>query len=235
MSVGRYSVREAVSAGDMARAQALRTQAFGLTAPDRDAFDPVCTHVLVEEGGDLVACYRFLRLMPEEVEQSYAAQHYDLSALRRFDGPMIEVGRFCLHPERHQATIVRAAWRALAGYITAWGARLVFGCSSFQGTQPDPYQDAFALLRQAHQAPVSWRPGVKAAQVFPYAALLQDHSIDMQNALRRMPPLLRSYLLMGGWVSDHAVLDNHMDTMHVFTGVELERIPRARAQLLRLA
>ena len=37
----------------------------------------------------------------------------------------------------------------------------------------------------------------------------------------RMPPLLRTYLLMGGWVSDHAVVDRHMDTLHVFTGLEI--------------
>ena len=38
-----------------------------------------------------------------------------------------------------------------------------------------------------------------------------------------MPPLLRSYLALGGWVSDHAVVDPGLQTMHVFTGVEIGR------------
>ena len=38
---------------------------------------------------------------------------------------------------------------------------------------------------------------------------------------------------MGGWVSDHAVVDNDLGTLHVFTGVEISRIPAARARLLR--
>ena len=38
---------------------------------------------------------------------------------------------------------------------------------------------------------------------------------------------------MGGWVSDHAVIDARMNTLHVFTGVEIAAIPPARKRLLR--
>jgi len=38
---------------------------------------------------------------------------------------------------------------------------------------------------------------------------------------------------MGGWVSDHAVIDPRMNTIHVFTGVEVRKIPEARKRLLR--
>jgi L-ornithine Nalpha-acyltransferase len=47
-----------------------------------------------------------------------------------------------------------------------------------------------------------------------------------------MPPLLRSYLAMGGWVSDHAVVDRDLNTLHVFTGLEIRAIPEARARRL---
>jgi len=48
-----------------------------------------------------------------------------------------------------------------------------------------------------------------------------------------MPPLLRTYLLMGGWVSDHAVVDDDLNTLHVFTGLEIKGIPPMRQKLLR--
>ena len=57
---------------------------------------------------------------------------------------------------------------------------------------------------------------------------------DTQRGLQGMPSLLRTYLGMGGWVSDHAVIDEALDTLHVFTAVEIDRIPPARARLLRL-
>ena len=53
---------------------------------------------------------------------------------------------------------------------------------------------------------------------------------DARRAMLTMPPLLRSYLAMGGWVSDHAVVDRDLDTLHVFTGLEIGAIPPARAR-----
>ncbi|MEZ5687014.1 MAG: ornithine-acyl-ACP acyltransferase, partial [Paracoccaceae bacterium] len=46
-------------------------------------------------------------------------------------------------------------------------------------------------------------------------------------------PLLRSYLTMGGMVSDHAVIDRDLGTVHVFTMLDTTRIPPARLQALR--
>ena len=62
---------------------------------------------------------------------------------------------------------------------------------------------------------------------------LPTHAPDPKRAAATMPPLLRSYLAMGAWVSDHAVIDRDLNTLHVFTGVEIAAIPPARARLLR--
>ena len=91
---------------------------------------------------------------------------------------------------------------------------------------------AFAMLRARHLAPKRWLPRVKAPDVFRFAARLRRKP-DVKKAMLRMPPLLKTYLAMGGWVSDHAVVDHQMNTLHVFTGVEIEAIPPARKRLLR--
>ena len=108
----------------------------------------------------------------------------------------------------------------------------LFGCSSFKGTSEAAYLDAFSLLRDRHLAPKRWLPQVKAPRVFPFARRLRRKP-DLKAAMRAMPPLLRTYLFMGGWVSDHAVVDADMDTVHVFTGLEIRDIPPARARALR--
>jgi hypothetical protein len=90
------------------------------------------------------------------------------------------------------------------------------------------------MLKSRHLAPKHWLPRVKAPDVFRFAARLRRKP-DARIAMRRMPPLLKSYLLMGGWVSDHAVVDDHMNTLHVFTGVEVGAIPPARKRLMRAA
>lgn len=246
ISRGRYVVRFAESADDVRAAQALRYRAFvaasGAAAGgarsegiDADDFDEACTHVLVEEAasGRLVCCYRLLRLSDGgEINRSYAAQYYELSGLSKFDGPMVEMGRFCVDPACHDPDIPRIAWAALTRYVDDNGVRMLFGCSSFKGTETEAYRDAFALLKERHLGPKRFLPKVKAPNVFRFAQRLRRKP-DARRAHQGMPPLLRSYLLMGGWVSDHAVVDRDLNTLHVFTGLDVAAIPPARKRLLR--
>ena len=244
---GRYTARVAETPYDLRRAQALRYLAFiaarglapdhdHISGRDADAFDALCRHVLVEDvkSGTLVCCFRLLPLSNgTEIGRSYSAQHYNLAALSAFDGPMVEMGRFCIHPEWRDPDILRVAWGAMTRYVDAAGVEMVFGCSSFQGTEAAAYQDAFAMLKEAHLAPKRWLPRVKAPHVFRFARALRRLKPDAKRAMHAMPPLLRTYLLMGGWVSDHAVVDRDLNTLHVFTGLEIRAIPPARARLLR--
>lgn len=235
---GRYEARAAATAADLRRAQELRHRAFVGPAggQDADAFDAICTHVLVEEvaTGDLVCCYRLLPLADGSgIGRSYSAQFYDLSALAAFPAPMAEVGRFCIDPDRRDPDILRVAWGAMTALVDRQGVQMLFGCSSFRGTDATAYRDAFAQLKDSHLAPARWGPGVKAPDVVRFARDLQRVTPDPRRAALAMPPLLRTYLLMGGWVSDHAVVDRAMGTLHVFTGLEIGAIPPARARLLR--
>ena len=142
------------------------------------------------------------------------------------------MGRFCIHPDWHDPDILRLAWGAMTAFVDANRIDMLFGCSSFAGTETDNYLDAFAMLKARHLAPKRWWPRIKAAEVFRYAARLRRKP-DLKKAMSGMPPLLRTYLSMGGWVSDHAVVDRQMNTLHVFTGVEISAIPPARKRLLR--
>lgn len=232
---GRFRVRFSYRAEDIAAAQALRHRAFfGQDGLDADGYDALCQHLLVEEraSGRLVACCRVLPLEAGQIGRSYSAQYYELSALEAFEGAMLEVGRFCIAPDMHDPDILRIAWGALTAYVDENNIQMLFGCSSFAGTDEAEYLDAFAMLKERHLAPKRWLPRVKAPQVFRFAKRLRRKP-DAKLAMRRMPPLLKTYLLMGGWVSDHAVVDRKMGTLHVFTGLEISAIPPARKRLLR--
>lgn len=235
---GRYRLRFTTDAADIQRAQDLRSRCFAAvgTRKDGDRFDGLCVHVLIEDAAteDLVCCFRFLPLSAgAEIGQSYSAQFYELSALSGFEGRMVEMGRFCIDPARTDPEILRVAWGAMTDYVDSEGVELLFGCSSFLGTEPGQYLDAFAMLRERHLAPRRWLPRVKAPRVFRFGKMLRARRADPKAAARMMPPLLRTYLLMGGWVSDHAVVDAEMGTLHVFTGVEVGKVPAGRARLLR--
>ncbi|MCR9127670.1 MAG: GNAT family N-acetyltransferase [Rhodobacteraceae bacterium] len=232
---GRYRAEIARTDTALAEAQELRRHAFRTPARDADEFDPVCTHILIRDigSGALVCCFRMMMLSDGgEIPRSYSARFYELSALAQFEGRMVELGRFCVHPEWRDPDILRVAWGAMTAWVDAEGVEMLFGCSSFAGTETERYLDAFAVLKARHLAPKRWLPEVKAPDVFRFAARLRRKP-DARAAMARMPPLLRSYLMMGGWVSDHAVVDRQMNTLHVFTGLEIGAIPPARKRLLR--
>ncbi|SLN12262.1 GNAT family N-acetyltransferase [Ruegeria meonggei] len=233
---GRYRACLAQTAQDIGAAQQLRTLAFGTDHTDQDDFDLLCAHILVEDtrdNGRLVCCFRMLTMENgSEIDRSYSAQFYDLSALEGFQGRLVEMGRFCIHPDWNDPDILRVAWGAMTAYVDQNNVAMLFGCSSFAGVETAEYLDAFAMLKHRHLGPKRWLPRVKAPDVFRFAARLRRRP-DAKKAMLRMPPLLRTYLMMGGWVSDHAVVDRNMNTLHVFTGLEIGAIPPARKRLLR--
>lgn len=243
LSKGRYRARFAEGAEDIVRAQRLRYRTFIAgrggrrdTPVDADAFDEICRHVLIEEhdSDTLVGCFRLLPLgRGADIGGSYAAQYYDLSGLAAFEGPMVEMGRFCTHPDRKDPDILRVAWGAMTAYVDAHGVEMLFGCTSFPGTDAAIYRETFALLNARHVAPARWLPRVKADEVVRFAAMPAPSADGARRALAAMPPLLRSYLMMGGRVSDHAVVDRELNTLHVFTGLEVREIPEARVRALR--
>ncbi len=238
LELGQYSVRFAQDADTVLNAQRLRHRAFHRTAAnglDCDAFDDRCRHVVVHhrQTGQMVGCFRIMICQAgADIAQSYSAQYYDLTNLQGYVGPIAELGRLCVDSDTGDVDVLRAAWAGLAQIVDHYGLNLLFGCASFQGTDPTPYHDCFRLLYDNHAAPAAYVPCVKSANVVGFAAL-SDHAPDLRRAQTSMPPLLRTYLLMGGWVSDHAVIDPDMNTLHVFTAVEIGKIPPARRRLLR--
>ena len=210
------------------KALALRAECFRDGREDSDAFDGAADHVVIskEDVGPLAA-FRIL-VFPNgtEAHSGYSAQFYDLANLSGVHQHCLEVGRFCTQPEHPDPNLIRLAWGAISGAVQDYNAELLFGCSSFAGNAPETINDALVLLRDEYLAPEALAPRRKAKETCELADL--NGIADRRMALMQMPPLLKTYLRMGGWVSDHAVIDRDLGTMHVFTGVEVARIPAAR-------
>lgn len=229
---GGLEARVAERPSDRAAALALRAQVFRGGQPDQDAFDAAATQVLIGDGDQVLATFRLRRFEESRaILTGYSAQVYDLARLAAQGGAMVELGRFCTRPGARHPDLVRLAWAMLARLVDRWGARFLFGCTSFPGTDPGAEDAALGLLANRALAPADWAPGRKAGEVFPLRGLAMP--ADPPAALARLPGLLRSYLTLGGRVSDHAVIDRDLGTFHLFTGLDLSAIPSARAARLR--
>jgi putative hemolysin len=235
---GRFTARYAESADDVRRAQELRWQAFRSgkgRGQDVDRFDAACRHILVEKVSDgrLVAT---CRLMPfadgTGIGESYAAQFYNLAPLTTYTGAMAEMGRFCLAPDCHDPDVLRIAWAAVTRFVDAYGIGMLFGCVSFPGMDPTVHCDTFAMLAERNLGPSDRRPEDGIGDD-PIRLSAYRRPYDVLAATRMMPPLLRFYLAMGGWVGGHVVTDPDLQTLHVFTALDVERVPEHRAGVLR--
>jgi len=236
----KYIARLAKTDKDVRLTQALRANQFGANSicggMETDKFDANCNHVLIEDTttGVLHGCFRFMDFASGgDVSNSYSAQYYDLERLKGYDKPMLEIGRFCVRGGVRDYAVLRVAWAYLTRYVDHHHIALIFGCASFDGVNPLKYINAFALLKKHYLAPDKLKPQIKAVEVFDFAAELSQYTPTLNVANQNMPALLRTYLGMGGWVSDHAVVDRKLGTLHVFTGVEVSAIPKARARSLR--
>lgn len=230
---GRLRARLAEGPEDLARAQALRHLCFrGRPGLDVDAFDARCRHVLVEDAGsgEILCAFRLLALPDATaLAASYAGQFYDLSRMAlRFQ--VVEMGRFCIAPGQADPDVPRLAWAAMTRIVDAEGYGVMTGCTSFTGADPARHGAALAAL-----GPFAAADGQGPGRLAPEVVRLADLPLpsNLRAALAGLPPVLRSYLGMGGWVSDHAVIDRDLDTLHVFTAVEVARVPAARARALR--
>lgn len=226
-----WQVRPARS-GELPALQALRGRAFRGGGADTDAFDARCTHLWVgpEEGAPL-ATIRVQGHHAGTLEHGYAAQFHDLSALAGAQGPALELGRLCLDPAHASADLMRLIWAGVTRLAEGAGAARLIGCASFRGTDPAAFTPALALLAARHRGPPGLRPAILARESYDFSGLVPDNPRPADMAL--LPPLLRFYLALGGWVGDHLVIDRDLGTCHLFTCVEIATMPEARKRVLR--
>jgi len=219
---------------DMGRVMAFRRAAFPRAhGSEEDEQDALSTHVMVEDATGLLAYFRLMLFgWGAGLAQGYAARFYDVAPLAGYARPIAEPGRFCVAPGGVHPDVFRLAWGTMTRLVDEGQAGLLVGCTSFRGADWTLHRAGLALLAQGHIGPVEHLPGCKAAEVVDFPRLAGPVT-DRREALAALPPLLRTYLGMGGWVSDHAVVDRKLDTLHVFTCVEVDRIPPARAASLR--
>lgn len=219
---------------ELDRLLAFRRRAFphrrGREEDDQDALS---THVMVEREGVVLAYFRVMLFgWGAGLSQGYSARFYDVGPLAGYARPIAEMGRFCVAPEGVHPDVLRLAWGAMTRIVDEGQAGLLVGCSSFRGAGWEAHRAGLALLAAEFLGPEEHRPGRKAEEVVDFPALAGPVR-DRRGSLAALPPLLRTYLGMGGWVSDHAVVDRDLDTLHVFTCVEVDRVPAARAASLR--
>lgn len=234
-------VRLATNEDEIALAQRLRYEVFvtelGGDGPmvdhvarrEADRFDPYFEHLLLidprrESLGEnpVVGVYRLLRQeQARAIGQFYSEDEYDLGPLLASGRKLMELGRSCLHRDYRGGAGVYHLWSGLSELVDRHGIEVLFGTASFHGTDPAPLAEALSFLHQRHLAPPDLR--VRSRQFQPMDLLPEDR-IDRLTAMRKIPPLIKGYLRMGGFVGEGAFVDHAFNTTDICLVLDTARI-----------
>ena len=239
---GDFEVRLATSAAEIHAAQALRYRVFyeemmakptaeiAATRRDFDAFDKVCDHLLVldrrrGEGPEgIVGTYRLIRRpAAAKMGRFYSSAEYDIQPMIDYPAEVLELGRSCIEKDARNTATMQMLWRGIALYAFHYNIQVMFGCASFPGTDPSQHALPLSYLYHHHLAPPEIRVRALASRYVKMDTLAPG-SYDARKAMARVPPLIKGYLRLGGFVGDGAVIDHEFNTTDVFITVKTELV-----------
>jgi len=138
-------------------------------------------------------------------------------------GALMELGRSCVHADYRDRATMQLLWRGVAEYVNAHDIKLMFGCASLPGTDPDALAVQLSYLYHHHMAPEALRASALPERFTEMCRLPKD-KIEPRRALASLPPLLKGYLRVGGFVGDGAVIDYQFNTTDVCIIVKTDLI-----------
>jgi putative hemolysin len=235
---GSLQVRLARTLGDIDAAQALRYRVFyeemgarpslemARRGRDFDEFDRCCDHLLVLDHarGAVVGTYRLIRRGAAARHGGfYTAAEYDIAPILAYSGEILELGRSCVDAAARNRSTMQMLWRGIAAYVFHHGIELMFGCASLPGTDPEALDLPLAYLYHHHLAPPEMRARA-LDQRYVDMRRLDPEDIDPARALAELPPLIKGYLRLGGFVGDGAVIDEQFNTTDVCIVVKTDLV-----------
>lgn len=242
LRAGKLGVRLATGADELDAAQALRWRVFydemgavpdaetAQSRRDRDEFDAVADHLLVldhdkgEGAKAVVGTYRLIRRpAAARLGRFYSEGEYDVSKLIAFPGNVMELGRSCVDAEYRSSGTLQLLWQGIAAYVFMHDVQIMFGCASLPGTDLDVLADQLTFLADRHMAPAEICP---RALPHRYVEMRRKDPalVDAKATLNALPPLIKGYLRLGGFVGDGAVTDAQFNCTDVAIVVKTDRV-----------
>ncbi len=197
---------------------------------DFDAFDDYCDHMVVFDdargaGPDaIIGTYRVMRRnAAKRCGRFYSTSEFNIANLLAFPGEVMELGRSCVEADHRNGGTMQLLWRGIANYVLAHDVGLMFGCASLPGVEPEALALPLSYLYHRHLAPPALR-----AKALPerYVAMniISPEDLSRRTALHMLPPLLKGYLRLGGFVGEGAVIDHNFGTTDVCVVVKTESV-----------
>ena len=210
-------------------AQALRYQIFGvecgaqLDSPieglDLDKFDDYCEHLLVRDRdtGQIVATTRLLDSNAAVRAGSfYSESEFHLIGLTQLRGPILEIGRTCVHADYRNGATIGVLWSGLAQLMNERNYSFLMGCASID--MSDGGVQAHAIMQRLRERYLN-RDWLNAVPRLPLADMNLPGNVTAQ-----LPPLLKAYMRLGAKICGEPCWDPDFNVADVFILLRREQL-----------
>jgi putative hemolysin len=213
-------------------------RAVAAAGRDHDIYDGVADHLLIIDHAigpgpeGVIGTYRLIqREAAAQIGRFYSADEYDIAPILAFPGRVLELGRSCIQAEYRGRAAMQLLWRGIAAYVFQHRIDIMFGCASLPGTDPDALAAELTYLYEHHLAPPALRPRAVAGRYVemrrlppPANPAANLGATDPRRVLVQLPPLIKGYLRLGGFVGDGAVIDHAFNTTDVAVVVKTDLV-----------
>jgi putative hemolysin len=238
LACGPYIARLALTAKDRTDAYRLRFMVFNLELNeglqsayidgyDKDRFDDVCDHLIVEEKatGDIVGTYRIQ--MGEVAGRNfgyYSEQEFCFAPYEAMRSQIVELGRACIRRDHRSPEVLNLLWRGIARYALMNGGRYMMGCCSLTSQDPDMGYAVYDSLS-------TWMAESTLRTIAKGDFRMPKRTTEVSDM--RAPKLLRAYLTIGAKICSEPAIDREFKTIDFLTLLDLQTLhPRVAARFL---
>ena len=238
LEAGPYVARLALTEKERTETYRLRFMVFNLELNeglqsayldgyDRDKFDEVCDHLIVEEKatGEIVGTYRIQ--MGDVAGRNfgyYSEQEFCFAPYESMRSQIVELGRACIRRDHRSPEVLNLLWRGIARYSLRNGGRYMMGCCSLTSQDPD-------MGYAVHDSLKNWMIEPALQTVAKGEFMMPERTCAPSE--QRAPKLLRAYLTIGAKICSGPAIDREFKTIDFLTLLDLQTLhPRVAVRFL---
>lgn len=243
IEMGPYLIKTVESSKELIESFKLRDLVFnqefrGIESEglDFDRFDYYFDHIIIvhKETKKIIGTYRLNCSTFSNV--SYTELEFDLTQLRKFQGPFLELGRACIHKDYRKGSVITLLWRGIAEYMNLSKSNLLFGCSSLKINNAREAALAYKYLNDQGFISETFisipTPKFTMKNFDSWYNYFSKGLTDLQKeeAENLIPSLLKSYLKLGAKIACEPAFDEDFDCIDLLTVLKKDDLSNSLAQ-----
>lgn len=188
---------------------------------DKDVYDDYCDHAVVidSETDEVVGTYRFiLKEHVDKIDGKFLSEtEFNLDSIK--DKRIMELGRAVVKTEYRQGGVITILWRLALSYFLEKKCDYMIGTASFHGINGEIYDEIFSFIQRNYLFEKSC---FAVNNVYEIKDI--EVSVSSREMLHKMPPLMKGYLQIGGYVAKNAYIDYDFNSTDLLIILDYNKI-----------